>query len=76
LCSVHDTVEFEKLGTPSTTVLTTAFAKAADFQFQAKGMLGHPYIEIPHPVSNLSAIDMRDLTLRYVDDVVLQLTRR
>ena len=73
---MHDTVEFEKLGTPSTTVLTTAFAKAADFQFQAKGMLGHPYIEIPHPVSNLSAIDMRDLTLRYVDDVVLQLTRR
>ena len=76
MCSVHDTVEFEKLGTPSTTVLTTAFARAADFQFQAKGMLGHPYIEIPHPVSNLSAIDMRDLTLRYVDDVVLQLTKR
>jgi len=39
-------------------------------------MLGHPYIEIPHPVSNLSAIDMRELTLRYVDDVVLHLTRR
>ena len=76
MCSVHDTVEFEKLGTPSTPVLTTAFAKAADFQFQAKGMLGHPYIEIPHPVSNLSAIDMRELTLRYVDDVVLQLTKR
>ena len=74
MCSVHDTVEFEKLGIPSTTILTSAFAKAANFQFQAKGMPNHPYIEIPHPVSNLSAIDMRELTLRYISDVVLQLT--
>ena len=75
MCSVHDTVEFEKLGIPSTTILTSAFAKAADFQFQSNGMPSHPYIELPHPVSNLSETDMRELTLRYVDDLVLQLTR-
>ena len=75
MCSVHDTVEFEKLGIPSTTILTSAFAKAADFQFRSKGMPSHSYIELPHPVSNLSETDMRELTLRYVDDLVLQLTR-
>ena len=75
MCSVHDTVEFEKLGTPSTTILTAAFAKAADFQFQAKGMPNHPYIEIPHPVSNLSIDDMRELTLKYVDETVSHLIR-
>ena len=75
MCSVHDTVEFEKLGIPSTTILTSAIAKAADFQFQSKGMPSHPYIELPHPVSNLSKTDMSELTLRYVNDLVLQLTR-
>ena len=75
MCSVHDTVEFEKLGVPSTTVLTSAFSKAADFQFKSKGMPSHPYIELPHPVSNLSDANMRELTLRYVDDLVLQLIR-
>ena len=75
MCSVHDTVEFEKLGVPSTTVLTSAFSKAADFQFKSKGMPWHPYIELPHPVSNLSEANMLELTLRYVDDLVLQLIR-
>ena len=75
MCSVHDTVEFEKLGVPSTTVLTSAFSKAADFQFKSKGMPSPPYIELPHPVSNLSEANMRELTLRYVDDLVLQLIR-
>ena len=65
---MHDTVEFEKLGIPSTTIVTRAFTKAAIFQFRGKGMPGHPYVEIPHPVSNLSVGDMRDLTLKYVDE--------
>jgi hypothetical protein len=70
---VHDTVEFEKRGIPSTTIVTTAFKRAADFQFRGKGMEGHPYVLLPHPVSNLQPADMRELTLQFVDEVASHL---
>ena len=74
MCSVHDTVEFEKLGIPAPTIITAAVTNAAIFQFRAKGMDGHPYIELPHPVSNLKPDEMREVTLRYVERLVKQLT--
>ena len=74
MCSVHDTVEFEKRGIPATMFLTQAFRNAAVYQFRGKGMDGHPFIELPHPVSNLTRDEMRALTLKYVDQMVRQLT--
>jgi hypothetical protein len=71
---VHDTIEFEKRGIPATVVITAAFRSAAVFQFKGKGMDGHPYVELPHPISNLKPDEMKELTLRYVDQVVRQLT--
>jgi hypothetical protein len=71
---VHDTIEFEKRGIPATVVITQAFTNACVFQFRGKGMEGHPYIELPHPISNLKADEMRELTLKYVDEAVRQLT--
>ena len=73
MCSVYDTVEFEKLGIPSTTIITSAFKKAADFHFRGTGMQGHPYVVLPHPVSNLQPAQMRELTLQYVDEVASHL---
>ena len=55
-------------------IITQAFRNACVFQFKGKGMEGHPYIELPHPISNLKPEEMRDLTLRYVEQVVRQLT--
>ena len=74
MCSVHDTVEFEKRGIPATMFLTQAFKNAAVHTFRARGMDGHPLIELPHPVSNLTSAEMRALTLRFVDQMVRQLT--
>ena len=74
MCSVHDTVEFEKRGIPATVIITENFRSAAVWQFRGKGMDGHPYIELPHPVSNLTPEEMREVTLRYVDQLVRQLT--
>ena len=74
MCSVHDTVEFEKRGIPATVVITAAFRNAAEFQFRGRGMEGHPYIELFYSISNLKPEDMRALTLRYVDQVLRQLT--
>jgi hypothetical protein len=71
---VHDTVEFEKRGIPATMFLTQAFKNAAVYQFRGKGMDGHPFIELPHPVSNLTPDEMRALTLKYVEQMVRQLT--
>jgi len=71
---VHDTVEFEKRGIPATLFLTQAFKNAAVYQFRGKGMDGHPFIELPHPVSNLTPDEMRALTLKYIDQMVRQLT--
>ena len=74
MCSVHDTIEFEKRGIPATTIITAAFRNAAVFQFRAKGMDGHAYIEMPHPISNLKTHEMQEVTLRYIDQLVRQLT--
>jgi hypothetical protein len=74
LCSVHDTVEFEKRAIPATVVITQAFRNACVFQFRGKGMDGHPYVELPHPISNLKPEEMRALTLQHVESVVRQLT--
>ncbi len=73
MCSVHDTVEFEKRGIPATVIITQAFRNACIFQFRSKGMAGHPYIELPHPISNLTPEEMREVTLKEVDALVKQL---
>lgn len=74
MCSVHDTIEFEKRGIPATVIITQAFTNAAVFQFRGKGMEGHPYIEMPHPISNLKPEEMRELTLKYVDEAYSHIT--
>jgi hypothetical protein len=74
LCSVHDTVEFEKRGIPATVFITQIFRNSAVTQFRNKGMEGHSLLELPHPVSNLTPDEMRALTLRFVPDMVKQLT--
>ena len=73
MCSVHDTIEFEKRGIPAAVVITEAFQNAATFQFRSKGMDGHPFVVMPHPISNLSADAMRELTLQDVDEVASHL---
>jgi hypothetical protein len=73
LCSVHDTVELEKRGVPATVLITAAFRKAAEFQFRGRGMAGHAYVELPHPISNLKPEEVRILALRRVDEVARQL---
>jgi hypothetical protein len=70
---VHDTIEFEKRGIPATVVITAAFLKAAEFQFRGRGMGGHPFVALPHPVSNLKPEEIQALTLRHVDEVARQL---
>jgi hypothetical protein len=71
---VHDTVEFEKRGIPATMILTSVFTNAAVHQFRVRGLDGHPFVELPHPISNLTPDQMREVTLRHVDEIVRHLT--
>jgi hypothetical protein len=71
---VHDTIEFEKRGIPATMFLTQVFKNAAISQFRNKGMEGHAFIELPHPVSNLQPDAMRALTQKYIEQMVRQVT--
>ena len=67
-------VEFEKRGIPATLFITQIFKNSAVSQFRNKGMEGHALIELPHPVSNLTPDQMREVTRRFVPDMVRQLT--
>jgi hypothetical protein len=71
---VHDTVEFEKRGIPATLFITQIFKNSAVSQFRNKGMEGHALIELPHPVSNLTPDQMREVTRRFLPDMARQLT--
>jgi hypothetical protein len=71
---VHDTIEFEKRGIPATMFLTQVFKNAAISQFRNKGMEGHAFIELPHPVSNLRPEEMCALTQKFIEQMVRQLT--
>ena len=72
MCCVHDTIAFEQRGIPAAVIITQAFTHAALFQFRAKGMAGHPYIVLPHPISNLTPEEMCTLMQGYVAHVVQQ----
>jgi len=48
--SVADGVLLESRGIPTTTVISTAFARAARSQARGRGMRDLPIIEIPHPM--------------------------
>ena len=74
MCSVHDTVEFEKRGIPATVFITQVFKNAAVSQFRNAGMEGHSFIELPHPISNLTPDEMREVTRGFVEQFVKQLT--
>ena len=74
MCCVHDTIAFEQTDIPAAVIITRAFTRAAEFQFRAKGMPGHPSVVLPHPISNLTTADMQALTQRYVEQVVRHLT--
>ena len=74
MCSVHDTVEFEKRGIPATMILTSVFKNAAIHQVRTRGFEGHPFVELPHPVSNLTHDQMREVALRHVDEIARYLT--
>ena len=74
MCGVHTSVELEKRGIQTTFFITSVFRNALEVQYKGKGMAGHECIELPHPIYYLSREDLTQLTQKYTDEVVRQLT--
>ena len=74
MCSVHNTVDFEKRGIPATIIITEVFKNAADFHFKGRGMPGHPYVTLPHPVYFYSPEEMGAIAVEHLEKVVGQVT--
>src|SRR5438552_2810471 len=53
--SVADGVRLENAGIATTTVISTAFARAARSQASGRGMRDLPIVEIPHPMHTASS---------------------
>jgi hypothetical protein len=73
-CSTLDAVALEKLGVPSTVVITEPFVGLIDRFATMAGMPGYHSIVLPHPVAARSDEELRGLIDGLADDLVAQLT--
>ncbi|HYC49143.1 MAG TPA: UGSC family (seleno)protein [Burkholderiales bacterium] len=74
--TVADGVSLERLGIPTVTVISTAFARAARAQAAGRGMGDLPVIEVPHPMHTAPAPVVLERAEAVVSDLVGALTRR
>jgi hypothetical protein len=51
-CSLHDAVQFERLGVPSTVIITDVFTRSVANFARSLGMPGYHTVVLPHPVSS------------------------
>jgi hypothetical protein len=72
--NVVDAIRFEKDGTPTANVFSTAFSSAARQQAQGKGLGALPLVEIPHPMHTASDAQVADRADQVVSDIVSRLT--
>src|SRR5688572_26787281 len=74
--TVADGVSLERLGIPTVTVISTAFAKAARAQAAGRGMGDLPVIEVPHPMHTAPAPVVPERADGVLSNVAMALTRR
>lgn len=64
----------ERLGIPSTLVMTEPFIGLATRFSVTLGLAGYPGVVVPHPVSSRSDDELDDLADSVLDQVVVRLT--
>jgi hypothetical protein len=52
--SLLDSILFEKRGVPSAAIVTDAFTSTAKAMARSWGVPNHPFVTVPHPISNLT----------------------
>jgi hypothetical protein len=57
---MHDAILAEQAGIAATAIITDRFVPTAQVMAQVSGMPGHPFVVIPHPISNNSDTVLRE----------------
>jgi hypothetical protein len=73
--NVADAVELERLGKPTVTVFSTAFADAACSQAEGRGMDNLQHVRIPHPMHTAPKSLVVERAEKAADTIVERLTR-
>ena len=66
---MHDTVALEKLGIPTAVIVTSEFVHEARMQRLALGLPTLSPVVIDHPLSTLSADEIRDRARQAIEQV-------
>lgn len=73
-CSLHDALQLERLGVPSTVVITDVFQRPVASFSRSLGVEAYHSIVLPHPVSSRSDARLRELAREAAPSVRDQLT--
>ena len=73
-CSLHDALQFERMGVPATVVISDPFVNHIAGLSAKLGMPGYPTVVVPHPVSSKDEAHLRKLAASVADTVAANLT--
>ncbi len=71
---MHDSIGFEKSGTPAVVIASSAFEAAARAQAEALGLPAARVVYVPHPIQDRSDDEMRAHADAVIDAVIGALT--
>jgi hypothetical protein len=55
---VLDAILMEEQGVPAIAVVTTPFRTTGEAMAASWGRRGYPFLDTPHPIANLTAVDL------------------
>ena len=71
-----DAILMEEQGVPAIAVVTTPFRNTGDAMAASWGKPGYPFLDTPHPIANLSALDLDERADELADACERWLTSR
>ena len=67
---LHDSIEFEKLGTPAVNFITSGFTMAAKARARTLNMQDHPVVAVQHPLANKTDAEVKAIARQVAQQVV------
>lgn len=64
-----DAILMEAQGVPAVAVVTTPFRNTGEAMADSWGMRGYPFLDIPHPIANLTGPELDALADRLADAI-------
>ncbi len=71
-----DAILMEEQGVPAVAVVTTPFRNTGEAMAASWGKPGYPFLDTPHPIANLTALDLDERADELADACERWLTSR